>query len=144
MFQLGRFTVFGEHEEGEGIRLLPHTHGNAYPWWSESTRNVLEALTEADVAGKRVLDLGCGASAILALAMAQLGAASVAIAERDPELMAIAQSQLAANRLPVLVDDGGVYDFIVANLGDALAVGEISTRSQHGIGTDRDGGIIRW
>lgn len=143
MFQIGQFTILGEHEGGEGIRLLPHTHGNAYPWWSESTRNVLAALTAADVAGKRVLDFGCGASAILGLCAASLGA-SVSYAERDTELWGIAREQIIANGLTPVEDDGGRYDFILANIGDAVAVGEVSTRSDHGIGTDNDGSVIRW
>jgi predicted nicotinamide N-methyase len=142
--QIGSFTVVGEHEEGPGIRLLPHTHGDAYPWWSESTRNVLDALRPEDVAGKRVLDFGCGASAILGLAAASLGAALVAYAESHPALWAIAQRQIEANGWPVVADDGGTADFILANLGDAVAVGELSRRSLHGLGTDKEGQVIRW
>ena len=141
---IGAFTILGEHEQGEGIHLLPHTHGNAYPWWSESTRNVLEALTAADVAGKRVLDFGCGASAILGLCAASLGAKSVDYAEQDAELWAIAKNIVRRNSHAPSPDTGKRYDFILANLGDAEQVGKVSVRSEHGIGTDRDGAVIRW
>jgi len=141
---IGQFTIIGEHEEGEGIRLLPHTHGNAYPWWSESTRNVLESLTVEDVKGKRVLDFGCGASAILGLAAASLSAKSVDYAERDVELWAIAKTIVRRNAHSPSPDTGKRYDFILANLGDAEQVGKVSVRSEHGIGTDKDGAVIRW
>ena len=142
-YRIGQFTVLGEHEDGDGVRLLPHTHGNAYPWWSESTRNVLEALTEADVKGKRVLDYGAGASAILGLCAASLGA-HVDYAETDGELMAIAERQIKANGHAANRDTGKRYDFVLANLGDAEAVGKVSKRAPHGLGTDKDGAVIRW
>ena len=54
------------------------------------------------------------------------------------------QQQIRANGYVPRVDDGFSYDFILANVGDAALVGEISNRSEHGIGTDKEGQVIRW
>jgi ribosomal protein L11 methylase PrmA len=138
------FKIRGEHEKGDGILLLANelTY-SAHPWWHISTRRCLEALTEADVKGKRVLDFGCGAAPILGLAASSLGAREVAYAEKIPALWEHAKKTIEANDLPPLEDDGGTYDFILANIGDAYLLGQISKRSTHGIGTEGYE-VMRW
>lgn len=146
MFEIGPFTVIGEREampQGLAIRLLPHEHHAAFPWWSPTTQAVLVALGAEDIVGKRVLDFGCGASAILGLAASALGG-RVSYAEHMPELWAIAVTNIAANGLDPTQDDGGRHEFILANLGDAYAVGQLAQRAPHGLGTDAEGQVIRW
>lgn len=150
MYEIGRFTVVGEGESAPAgspsIRLIPYAHYAAYPWWSTTTQAVLEALPELVHAGARVLDFGCGASAIVSIAIAELDATPYPV-EVHPELASIAQRQLAANGLTmaVLAEPLAVpYDVAVANVGDAELVGRVSKLAAHGIGTDRDGNLIRW
>lgn len=151
MYEIGAFAVIGAHEtEPDGfmpIRLLPHVHPNAHPWWSESTQAVLGAMVAdgVDLAGKRVLDFGCGASAILAIAAARLGADVTAV-EIHPELAALARQQIAANglRLEVLAATDEAFDFALVNVGDAGLVGRISNQATHGVGTDAGGGLVTW
>lgn len=146
MLTIGGFPIVGLDEEEEGIRLVPHTHGDAYPWWSDTTKRVLEVLLPDDVMGKTVVDFGCGASAILGLAANWQDAASVTFVENHAELAQIAQQQLEANGISgkVLAETHDSYDFMLANLGNALDVGEASKLAAHGIGTDEQGEVIRW
>ncbi len=145
MYQIGeRFAVIGEGEtEPEGlvpIRLLPHFHHSAYPWWSESTAAVLAALPD-DLSGKTVLDFGCGASCILGLAAHALGADVTAL-DHHPEIAEIARRQ-ADGRFPVLMlDNGHDYDVILANIGDAHTVGTLASRAGLLIGTSKDGDLV--
>ena len=106
---------------------------------------VIEAMVEADLGGKRVLDFGCGASAILSLVASELGADVVAC-EIHPAYAAEAKRQIAANELdiPVVATASGSFDFAVANVGDAHLVGEVSKLATHGVGTDSEGELIRW
>jgi len=155
LYELGPIVVIGEDEPDvpNGVRLLPIQHHAAYPWWSAPTSAILEVM---DVAGKTVIDFGCGASAILAIAAARLGASRVVAVEIQPELAEIARLNIAANRLdiPVLpaiegeadymVANLGEADYMVANLGDATLVGQASVYAGHGIGTDKAGELVRW
>ncbi len=152
MYQIGRFAVIGEHEaEPDGlipIRILPHLHFRAYAWWSESTAQMLERLDEVE--GKTVCDFGCGASAILAIAAARLGAAVTAV-EQNAELAELARANLDANgfqAVPLMVGDfsdaEAHFDLLIANVGDAHLVGQVSKQSEHGWGTEQDGVVISW
>lgn len=148
MFRIGLVAVYGEHEADPGglsVLILPHAIPGAYPWWSESTASVIESLRPEDVAGKKVLDFGCGASAILALVMAKMGA-TVTACEIHPIYAAEAERQIAANdfSIPVKAKVTGKFDFAVANVGDAVLVGQVSRLAKHGIGTDQQGELIRW
>ena len=144
-YTIGPIVVIGaaEPDVPNGVRLLPIQHHAAYHWWSAPTKAVIEAM---DVTGKSVIDFGCGASAILAIAAARLGASSVVAVEIHPELAEIARQNIAGNGLdiPVLADIEGSAEYMVANLGDAQAVGAASVYAEHGIGTDRDGELVRW
>lgn len=145
MYEIGRVVVLAEGEEAPtgtlGIHITPYAHHAAYPWWSESTRLVLGRLQRLDLAGKTVLDFGCGASCILGLAAARMGATVTAI-DYQPELAEIAARQAAANpdlAVTVQVDDpGGVFDVILANVGDADLLDALVDRArEHFIGTAR-------
>jgi ribosomal protein L11 methylase PrmA len=149
MYQLGPLVVIGQDEaapDGWWVRLLPLVHVLSYPWWSDATEAVLAELAAVDLDGKAVLDFGCGDSAILSIAVAKRGATPHPV-EINPEFVEIAQQQLAANGIDVLVSQAAAlahYDFALANVGDAELVGKVSLLADHGIGTDRDGNLIKW
>lgn len=149
MYQLGPVAVYGEHEDDPGglsVRIASYVSPGAYPWWSESTQAVLEAMTDLPVAGARVLDFGCGASAVLAITAAKMGAKEVIACEIHPEYAAIARRQIEANGLdiPVVAEAKGKFDIAVANIGDAVLAGQVSKLAKHGVATDKEGGIISW
>jgi ribosomal protein L11 methylase PrmA len=142
-YAIGDFIIYGEHEEDPGglsIKIIP-----AYGWWNESTRKVLEAMVDLPIKGATVLDFGCGASAILALAAKRLGAKKVVACEHDKKQAKVAREQLKGMRVSVIEeDDGEKYDIILANVGDAEFVGRLSKRSKHGVGTSKDGDLLSW
>lgn len=90
-----------------------------------TTRLCLEWLGAADLAGKRVLDFGCG-SGILALAACLLGAREVLAIDHDPQALVatrdnadyngIAPGQLRVGAPEVLWSDTGRFDVVVANV----------------------------
>ena len=77
-----------------------------------TTRGVVRLLQQALRPGDRVADLGAG-SAVLAIAAAKLGAASVAAIELDPEAIANAEENVASN---------GVAHVVTVVQGDALVL----------------------
>ncbi|MBN2360153.1 MAG: 50S ribosomal protein L11 methyltransferase [Deltaproteobacteria bacterium] len=94
----------------------------------ETTRLCAEAIEQLDPDGRSLLDVGCG-TGILALFAARLGARPVVAVDDDPDAIAIAHANAAANgladrlRLAVSHDVGvaGRFDLVVANiLLDAL------------------------
>lgn len=76
----------------------------------QTTRCVLRLLPRFVRAGARVADLGSG-SAVLAIAAAKLGAASVAAIEMDPEAISNAEENVVRN---------GVSDRVTVIEGDAM------------------------
>jgi ribosomal protein L11 methyltransferase len=88
-----------------------------------TTRLCLRALSDADVAGKRVLDLGTG-SGVLAMAAAIKGAREIVAVDVDPDAVDAARESAAMNELPTeiqwSVEDfrttDHVADVICANL----------------------------
>lgn len=107
----------------------------------ETTALCLEWLASLDLAGKRVLDVGCG-SGILSIAALKLGATSVDGVDIDPQAMTASTQNAADNgvserlRLSVnLADFGDGYDIVIANiLAGALIelARELSKRTMHG------------
>ncbi|WP_261664619.1 50S ribosomal protein L11 methyltransferase [Deinococcus sp. Marseille-Q6407] len=102
-----------------------------------TTRLAVEALSELDLSGARVLDVGTG-SGVLAMAAARLGAALAYGVDIDPQTIPVARENAAQNGLGapgVLFDEGSLgpsgftapagqqealaeqgYDVLVANL----------------------------
>lgn len=92
----------------------------------ETTRLVMRLMQKADIAGKRVLDIGTG-SGILSVAAAKLGAKDCHAYDIDPVAVRVARENAAANgcdNITVGVSDllagvdlsGGRYEFCMANI----------------------------
>jgi ribosomal protein L11 methyltransferase len=86
----------------------------------ETTRLALAALADADLKGKRVLDVGSG-SGILAIAADLLGAREALGVDMDPETIGIARANADLNRSRATFEHRGLEggdraDQIVANL----------------------------
>jgi ribosomal protein L11 methyltransferase len=96
-----------------------------------STRLCLRLLQRAQVTGARVLDAGTG-SAVLAIAAAKLGAASILAVDSDPDALAAASENVDLNGLGGRIEvrsldlgaiarsPGGSFDIVLANLTGAL------------------------
>lgn len=85
-----------------------------------TTRLCLQWLSDLPLAGKSVLDYGCG-SGILAMAASALGAASVFGVDIDPQAVETARFNTDANGLSVTyavsdLDLDARYDVVVANI----------------------------
>ncbi len=89
-----------------------------------TTRGVLALLQTVMRSGDRVADLGAG-SAVLSIAAAKLGAASVAAIEMDPDAIANAEFNVAINgvadRVHVILGDAGILLPLVAPVDVVLA-----------------------
>ena len=146
MYKMGEFTIYGDHEDDPGdlsIRLFPINIGT-YPWWSKTTKAVLKEMHKLPIKGATVLDLGCGASAILSLASKKLGG-KVTACENVPEQLNVARIQLKDNDIELIEeDDNKEYDIIIANIGQIDMIEQLQKRSKHGICTSKEGEIIRW
>ncbi len=88
----------------------------------ESTRIMFKLMKRVDMAGNKVLDIGCG-SAILSLHAVLLGAKKVFAIDNDPDTVFSAQKNIALNRTDRIslacADIGhisGAYDIVLANL----------------------------
>lgn len=88
-----------------------------------TTRLCLDWLASQNLAGRRVLDFGCG-SGILGLAALKLGCDSVLAIDHDPQALLAtrdnaAYNALADDRLTVAlpdVEDGTSFDLVLANI----------------------------
>jgi len=105
-------------EDGVVVRLDP---GLAFGTGSHpSTRLVLDWLAGQPLAGRRVLDYGCG-SGILAIAAAKLGATGVDAVDVDADALVATGDNARANDADVRVVPPerlppGEYDIVVANI----------------------------
>jgi ribosomal protein L11 methyltransferase len=107
----------------------------------ETTALCLEWLDSLDLAGKRVLDMGCG-SGILAIAATKLGASVAHGTDIDPQAIIASHQNAADNGVsdkttfvtdPSLLDNQ--YDIVIANIlaGTLIELAaEISKRTVHG------------
>jgi 2-polyprenyl-3-methyl-5-hydroxy-6-metoxy-1,4-benzoquinol methylase len=149
--EFGRFTIYGAHEVARGtmaITIVPHDHPQLFAWWHESTREVLGLLPKS-LTGKRVVDFGCGSTAILGIAMARLGAKNVTCVERNEELAELASKSLDANGVKGVIHaalaPGQHFDFMAANLGnDSMELETLMTYADRGIYVGKDGAIETW
>jgi len=130
-FQCGRFWIHPPWEDAssnpEPAVLLPLTidPGMAFgTGYHPTTQLMLEILSESNIEGKRILDMGAG-SAILSIAAAKLGAGHIDAVEIDPvaEENALLNIQLngVTDRVRFIVadappPDAGSYDFVVMNI----------------------------
>jgi len=87
-----------------------------------TTASCLDWLDAADLAGRTVLDYGCG-SGVLALAALRLGAAAACAVDIDPQALLAARQNAARNRLgsqlEVMATDelrDGEWDVVLANI----------------------------
>ena len=85
-----------------------------------TTALCLDWLGRTPLAGKRVLDVGCG-SGILGIAAARLGAASVTAVDHDPQARQATRANAADNGVDLKVADDladirGCFDIAVANI----------------------------
>ncbi|MEM9529584.1 MAG: 50S ribosomal protein L11 methyltransferase [Pseudomonadota bacterium] len=109
------------HQEVDGDAVLRMDPGLAFGTGSHATTSLcLDALADSNLAGKRVLDVGCG-SGILSLAAALLGAAAVVGVDNDPQALAASSENARRNKLPLTVHSTvaqaqGPFDLIVANI----------------------------
>jgi len=108
------FTLVVEIDPGAGFGAGGHP----------TTLLLLERLATMDLAGRRVLDVGCG-TGVLAIAAALLGATSVTALDIEPAAVAAAERNVAANGVADRVDvihgelDPGIgsgFDVVVANI----------------------------
>lgn len=92
-----------------------------------TTRLCLEWLAQADLAGRHILDYGCG-SGILSIAAAKLGASAVSGTDIDPQAVAAARANTALNAVTARYTEPhhlarGEFDIVMANiLTNALIV----------------------
>lgn len=127
--RVGRVTVVPAWEEytpEEGERILRMDPGMAFGTGThETTRLVMEMLSDEIRGGERLLDVGTG-SGILALCAAKLGAKACYAYDIDPMAVRVAKENIekdgAANvfcgQADLLegVDRSEPYDFVVANI----------------------------
>lgn len=100
----------------------------------ETTRMVISSLLAADVAGKDVLDCGCG-TGILSIVAGKLGAASVAgydidewsvnNAKHNAELNGISCMQVYYGDAKVLNHISGMFDIVVANINRNILLNDM-------------------
>jgi ribosomal protein L11 methyltransferase len=125
--RVGRFFVHGSHFQGtapRGAIVLRIDAGAAFGTGGhESTRACLGALSRLPLAGRRLLDMGCG-SGILAIAAAKRGAEVLAL-DNDAQAVSVAAENVRLNGVADVVrvarSDGwrgvaGLYDVVVENI----------------------------
>ena len=127
--RIGRITVVPAWEEytpAEGELILRMDPGMAFGTGThETTRLVMEMLSEEIAGGERLLDVGTG-SGILALAAAKLGAKACYAYDIDPVAVRVAKENVEKDGAENVycgvadlldgVDTSEPYDFVVANI----------------------------
>lgn len=105
----------------------------------ETTTMCMEILAEADLSGKRVVDVGSG-SGILAIAAARLGALTVEALDYDPMAVKVARENVERNGVVGVVKVRqsdllgaveGQYDVIVANIIARIIIAALPSVAEH-------------
>lgn len=153
----GRFAVVPtwlaeDHRPAAGEHPIVLDPGQAFGSGHHATTALcLELLSGLDVAGARVLDVGCG-TGVLAIAAGLAGAAEVTALDVDPDAVAVTRRNAADNGVAVTAAVGSVdadtvpHDVVLANLVTdtvvALATGLAAATRGHlvvsGIATERE------
>lgn len=129
--RFGALTVAPSHAAG-GLTgtVLRMDSGGAFGTGSHpTTRLCLAWLASLPLAGRSVLDFGCG-SGILAIAAKLLGAGSVTAVDHDPQALAVARRNGARNGVALdlaardTFEPGGRFDFVIANIVAGTLVDE--------------------
>ena len=129
LWLLPRGAVQEVQPGGHSVPALRLDPGLAFGSGSHpTTRLCLVWLAGADLAGKRVLDFGCG-SGVLALAACLLGAERVTAVDHDPQALVATRDNAAYNevtaeqltvippaRLAESSAQGQVFDVVIANI----------------------------
>jgi len=124
--RIGRFLVrptWSDMAAGDGDAIpLVLDSGMAFgTGLHPTTQACLERLSTLEVAGKRLLDVGCG-SGVLAIAAAKRGATGVTAVDTDPLAVRAAAENAARNGVAVAVSAGsaadvsGTFDVVLANI----------------------------
>lgn len=130
MIEVEGFAICPIDEPYDGslpvIRFHP-TNGEVFgAGWHPSTQAALKALREAVKPGCSVLDFGTG-TGILSIAAKRWGAGDITAIEKDPVALEYARAAFALNGVAVelltQLPDDGIYDVVVANIGE---VGDLS------------------
>ncbi|MFO8129028.1 MAG: 50S ribosomal protein L11 methyltransferase [Bacteroidales bacterium] len=103
----------------------------------ETTAMLLELMTDLDMAGKQVLDMGCG-TGILSVAASKLGAGHVLAVDNDRRAWENAQENCRGNKIRgITVEHGDVaaiknrsYDIIFANINRNILLRDMTTYVQ--------------
>lgn len=122
-------------EDAVVVRLDP---GLAFGTGTHATTALaLEWLDGLDLAGRRVLDFGCG-SGILAIAALRLGARAATAVDIDPQALAATRANAerngVASRLTTPRDAGppaGAFDVVLANILAATLIEEATMLTGH-------------
>lgn len=124
----GVVLVEDEGQTAEGERLVVPRSEAFGDGRHPSTRLAAALLRDVDVAGARVLDLGCG-TGVLGAWSARRGASAVTLSDLEDEALAAAREVCARNRVDadvvqsdLLAAVRGSFDVVVANLWAELAL----------------------
>jgi len=111
----------GTAGEGDNAAIVHLDPGLAFGTGTHPTTAMcLEWLDSVDLAGKSVLDYGCG-SGVLAIAALKLGARAATGMDIDPQATIATRQNAAANGVKITVcgsdaEIAGTYDIVVANI----------------------------
>ena len=125
-------------DETAGIQILIEPSTGFGTGHHETTRLCLAALQEANLRGRRVIDVGTG-SGVLAITAASLGAAAVVAVDNDPDALRNARENIAMNEAAAGIDvmeselsdlSIDAADVVVANLTAPVLVKYASALKQ--------------